>query len=166
MQQGNTYTVYEHINKENGKRYIGQTGLSLWRRWQGGKGYANQPRFYDDILAYGWSNFEHNVIAEGLTKEESKKLEKELINKYETWNNANGYNTYSAEWLPKKKSMVYLDHPVLCVETGIMYDSVYAAAAAMNLSSYKCIARVINDPTKKSRRFHWVQPPIRGNTNE
>lgn len=33
------YTVYKHINKINGKVYIGQTALNIERRWRKGKGY-------------------------------------------------------------------------------------------------------------------------------
>lgn len=32
-----------------------------------------KERFYSDILKYEWQHFEHNLIKDGLTKEESKK---------------------------------------------------------------------------------------------
>lgn len=98
------YKVYEHVNKVNGKRYIGQTGLCLSDRFQGGKGYSNQERFYNDILKYGWKHFEHNLIKDGLTKEESKKLERDLITKYETWNPDKGYNTWGSSSFLRKSS--------------------------------------------------------------
>ena len=156
----NRYKVYEHINKVNGKRYIGQTGLCLSDRFQGGKGYSNQERFYSDILKYGWQHFEHNLIKDGLTKEESKKLERDLITKYETWNPDKGYNTYGSDWVPDSNMEIRLDRPVICVETGIEYESIPAATKEMRLTSNTCILRVVNNPTRKSRGFHWVQLPI------
>ena len=44
------------------------------------------------ILAHGWDGFTHEVVADNLNKEEADKLEKELIEKYDTTNPKFGYN--------------------------------------------------------------------------
>jgi len=58
----NNFCVYKHVNKINGKVYIGQT-CSLETRWsRNGQNYINCPRFYSAIKKYGWDGFEHTVI--------------------------------------------------------------------------------------------------------
>lgn len=87
------YCVYMHINKINGKRYIGQT-MNLKNRWRpNGYGYKSSPHFYNAIKKYGWDNFDHYIIQKNLTKEEADKLEDLNIVAYNTMNNKFGYNT-------------------------------------------------------------------------
>lgn len=89
-----TYCVYVHINKINGKKYVGQTvkGNKPWRRWDNGNGYVNCKYFYHAIKKYGWDNFEHEVIANNLTAEEADNFERLLIVKLDTMNPDKGYN--------------------------------------------------------------------------
>lgn len=86
-----TYCVYCHTNKINGKRYIGQTCQKPEQRWQNGNGYKGQ-RFYNAIQLYGWDNFSHEILAEGLTKEEADQREIQLIGEFNTTNPLFGYN--------------------------------------------------------------------------
>lgn len=81
-----------HINKENGKVYIGITSQSLKDRWHNGKGYHGML-FERAINKYGWDGFEHIVVAEGLSKEEACTMEKELIAEYDATDNSKGYNS-------------------------------------------------------------------------
>ena len=85
------FTVYMHITPSN-KKYIGITSKDLSERF-GSNGclYRNQI-FGRAIKKYGWNNIKHIVIAQNLTKEEAKKLEIELIAKYDTTNPKYGYN--------------------------------------------------------------------------
>ena len=77
------YTVYEHVNKINKKRYIGITSQNPQQRWRcNGCNYKSSPRFYYAIQKYGWDNFEHNILFQNLTKEEACKKEQELIKFY------------------------------------------------------------------------------------
>lgn len=85
------YTIYEHVSKD-GKRYIGITSQKLRVRWRNGEGYAKNIHFYRSIQKYGWDNFQHNIIAENIDEENTKKMEKELIKKYNTTNPLYGYN--------------------------------------------------------------------------
>lgn len=58
-----TYCVYAHINKVNGKIYIGQTCRKPEYRWNDGKGYKECTYFYNAIEKYGWDNFDHEILA-------------------------------------------------------------------------------------------------------
>lgn len=71
------YTVYIHKNKVNDKIYVGITGRTVEERWgYNGNGYYRNKHFYDSILKYGWDNFEHIIIKEGLSQEEAGNLNK------------------------------------------------------------------------------------------
>ena len=85
------YCVYKHTCP-NGKVYIGITGLSPTRRWQHGKNYISNTYFYRAIEKYGWDNIKHEILAEGLSKEEAGRREKELIAFYKSDRRNYGYN--------------------------------------------------------------------------
>lgn len=90
------YTVYVHTNKENGMRYVGITRQDVSVRWQaGGNGYRKQEHFWRAIQKYGWDNFEHEIVASGLSKNDACALEQELITKYDSCDNTKGYNKSS-----------------------------------------------------------------------
>ena len=89
----NNFTVYAHINKTNGKRYIGITGASVQRRWRpDGSGYKKNPFFWNAIQKYGWDEFDHVIIAEGIAKEEACQMERDLIARYQSNDLVHGYN--------------------------------------------------------------------------
>lgn len=89
---GNIYTVYMHINKINGKKYIGITQQNVKKRWQNGYGYINNPHFYLAIKKYGWGNFYHIILFDNLYAEQAYVIEAELIRKYKTQDDNYGYN--------------------------------------------------------------------------
>src|SRR5699024_10487076 len=101
--------LYEHVNKENGKKYIGITNNHLIRWRNKGIGYkpykGSISKFWNAIEKYGWDNFEHNILLEGLTFEEACSKEKEERSKYdirkELYNIAQGGNG----------RIIYLEHP-------------------------------------------------------
>lgn len=88
----NNYTLYMHKNKENGKVYIGITCRNPEERWANGNGYYRNNHFYNSIKKYGWDNFEHIIIASGLTQEKAEQMEIEYIAKYDSTNRNKGYN--------------------------------------------------------------------------
>lgn len=92
--RNDTYCVYIHTNKINGKKYIGQTinGEDPNKRWKNGFGYEHQKYFYNAIQKYGWDNFDHEVVASNLTKEQADNIEKRLIKEFDTKNRDCGYN--------------------------------------------------------------------------
>jgi hypothetical protein len=86
------YSVYVHQNKINGKRYIGITSQKPEDRWRKGKKYTENKQFTDDIIKYGWDNFTHIVICSNLEKKEAENRERDLIIKYNTTDDTQGYN--------------------------------------------------------------------------
>jgi group I intron endonuclease len=80
------YTIYAHINKCNGKTYIGQTCQSLERRWRKGDGYSNNVYFKRALDKYGWDNFLHLILYSNLSKEQANQLEITLIQYYKSIN--------------------------------------------------------------------------------
>ena len=86
------YTVYKHINKINGKVYIGQTCINPNSRWRNGKGYIHNQYFYNAIQKYGWDNFEHIIISQNLTQDEANIMEESLIRFHKSTDRNKGYN--------------------------------------------------------------------------
>lgn len=87
----NHYTVYVHISPM-GLRYYGITGRDVKVRWNNGNGYIHNKHFYRAIQKYGWDAFRHEMVAEGLTKQEACRIEEMLIDKYHTQDPRYGYN--------------------------------------------------------------------------
>jgi group I intron endonuclease len=85
------YTVYRHT-APNGKVYIGITSMEPERRWNNGYGYKRQPYFMNAIRKYGWDNFKHEILFDGLDKEEAERKEIELIAQCRSDEKAYGYN--------------------------------------------------------------------------
>lgn len=98
IENGN-YCVYIHTSP-NGKMYVGQTRQKPEYRWNNGNGYLSknkhgkysQPALAHAIIKYGWDNFEHEIVASNLTKEEADNFEKLLIKKLNTMDSRYGYN--------------------------------------------------------------------------
>lgn len=88
------YSVYMHINKINQKKYIGITKNKPEERWLNGYGYKKQA-FYNAIQKYGWDNFEHVILFDGLSQSEACQKEIDLISYYKTNNKLYGYNISS-----------------------------------------------------------------------
>lgn len=83
------YSVYVHVFPD-GKKYIG-VSKDPQKRWKSnGSGYISNHEMYRAICKYGWDNIEHNVVETGLTREEAKAKERELINEHNSIKN--GFN--------------------------------------------------------------------------
>ena len=82
------YCVYRH-SFPNGKHYIG-ISKDAEHRWRNGKGYDSQPKIAKAIAYYGWENIDHVIICNGLTLTQAQKLERELIDAYDSIEH--GYN--------------------------------------------------------------------------
>lgn len=85
------YKVYVHVNKINGKIYIGQTcnSLSIRAGRKSGIGYKHSTHFYNAIQKYGWENFEHIILIDSLSLEMANIIEEELIKKYNSMDRKN-----------------------------------------------------------------------------
>lgn len=86
-----SYVVYKHT-VPNGKVYIGVTCQALNKRWLNGLGYSHNDYFFKAIKKYGWQNIKHEILFDGLTKEEACKKEIELIAAYKSNQREYGYN--------------------------------------------------------------------------
>ena len=75
------YCVYVHINKINGKIYVGQTCQNPKYRWGNGEGYKRSSYFYNAIRKHGWDNFEHIIVLSNLSLEDANYFEEILIEK-------------------------------------------------------------------------------------
>ena len=64
------YCVYKHTFP-NGKIYIGVTSINPLRRWENGFGYRKQTVMFRAICKYGWDNIQHEILFDGLAKEEA-----------------------------------------------------------------------------------------------
>ena len=85
------WKVYKHTSP-SGKVYVGVTKQKPENRWNGGKGYRTNKRFHNAITKYGWDNFTHEIVADGLTEREAVELETELIKRFNSANKKYGYN--------------------------------------------------------------------------
>ena len=104
------FYVYMHINKKNNKAYVGITSRNNPEyRWRNGEGYATQLKFYRAIIKEGWENFEHKLIATGLSKAEAVKLEKQLIKQYNTIEKGYNVDEGGNANTQQKKAIYWLD---------------------------------------------------------
>lgn len=86
--------LYMHISP-SGRKYIGITKQEPNERWKNGKGYKNNPYFERAIKKYGWDNFQHIILFDGLTEDEANELEKIYIDMFDTTNPKKGYNLHT-----------------------------------------------------------------------
>lgn len=89
--QEKKYYIYKHT-APNGKVYIGMTSKNPQERWDSGHGYRKHKYFWNAIKKYGWNNINHEILYDGLTKDEACQLEINLINLYDSTDHQKGYN--------------------------------------------------------------------------
>ncbi len=87
----NNYCVYVHTVPD-GRRYVGITCNEPETRWNGGRGYKQNPLFFNAIMKYGWINITHEIVAENLTEQEASNKEDELIQLYKSDDVEHGFN--------------------------------------------------------------------------
>ena len=148
------YTIYCHRNKINNKTYIGQTKHQpYWKRWTGtGSPYKGCPRFQLAIKKYGWDNFQHFKIIDGLTIKEANYYEELLISLFDTSNPENGYNvslggnnrTMSEETRQKIKD----HHADFSGANHPMYGKHHTEETKQKIRE-KAIGRILSEETKK-----------------
>ena len=89
--QTKNYLLYKHTSP-GGKVYIGITSQRPELRWRGGKGYLSNDHFFNAIMKYGWDNFQHDIVATGLSRDEACAMERALIRLYHSDDPMRGYN--------------------------------------------------------------------------
>ena len=86
----NTFCVYCHISPSN-KKYVG-ISCDPQKRWASGRGYSKNYRFYRAIKKYGWDSFKHIIVADNLSTEDAKDMERKLISQWNLTDFKFGYN--------------------------------------------------------------------------
>ena len=170
-----SYCVYQHTSPD-GKVYIGVTRQDPQARWCGGFGYASNLYFLTDIMTYGWLNFQHEVLADGLQEEQAFEMEAELIAQHNSTNPLFGYNLNAGSARKPKKGLLAkaeLDmklmdvprpssspsssspasKPVRCVETGVMFPSLSSAARYLNTHKSSLRKQILKG--QRCRGYHW-----------
>lgn len=183
-----TWKIYKHTNLINGKAYIGQTSATDPKtRWANGRGYNRRnPIFYNAIQKYGWDNFSHEILVDGITTlEEANRLEIEFIAKYHTYikdPECWGYNTtiggsgrshlqleetkqkisnslkgrIFTEEHKEKISKTLKRKRIICIETGIVYESISEAARQTGIRRENLKAAV-NRSRSSAGNYHWAE---------
>ena len=100
------YIVYKHTSP-SGNVYIGQTCRINQRFGNNGINYKGSTLFWNAIQKCGWDNIKHEILFEGLTKEEADRIEIELIAKYKelgiSYNLAPGGANFGTHWTDEQK---------------------------------------------------------------
>ena len=127
------YSLYVHTNKINGKRYIGITKRQPPEaRWgSNGNHYRESPHLYSAIQKYGWDNFEHEIIASGMTRDDACLLEKYYIAHYDSQDRRYGYNTFEGGTAP------------------IIPPEVREKMSKSMMGNKNCLGRVTSEETKR-----------------
>jgi group I intron endonuclease len=89
------YEIYVVTNKDNGKKYVGQTCQGVRQRWSQHKSVARSGvdnYFYRAIRAHGEDAFEVEVVEEIDTLEQANDAEKKWIALFESIDSKKGYN--------------------------------------------------------------------------
>lgn len=90
------WKLYVHTNTINGKKYVGITSkTNPEHRWNGGRGYKENPHFAAAIDKYGWDKFTHAILYDDLTESQAKNLERAFIAHWKTQDSKFGYNMTS-----------------------------------------------------------------------
>ncbi len=182
---GKEYCIYIHINKINNKVYIGQTSqFPPSKRWLGGEGYQNCPKFYNAIKKYGWDNFEHIILEKGLTLIQANEKEQYYIKLYNSIDN--GYNIkvggsnseltkehknkirksnqkvfkqkFESDEYRNKMRKIHIQaqgKKVICLETGKIFDSQTLAAEWCGLKTSSHISGCCKGKRKTAGGYHW-----------
>lgn len=153
------YTVYMHTSP-NGKRYVGITGQTVKARWgRDGVGYKPCSYFWHAICKHGWGSIAHQIIAEGLTEEEAKRSEKELIAFYKTRDPSCGYNLTSGGdglcgWTPSAATRAAIS----ASQKGRTFTAEHCAKiSAANKGKQYCLGIKHTDESKQNMRDGWAR---------
>lgn len=164
--------VYRHTSP-SGKVYIGITRNQPEIRWRSGRGYYRNSYFYRAIKKYGWDNFEHEILIDGLTDDEALQEEKRLISLHRSNEPEYGYNLlwgpYDLEnrkksYTPERRADARsrwsgADNPnaraVICLETLTVYATSVDAQKETGASKITaCCKRAYKHRT--SGGYHWA----------
>lgn len=155
--------IYKITNLKNGKIYIGQTKKSCLRRWNE---HVNASRFFSTsrlhkaIAKYGRDSFSQETLFVSFCRKQLDEAEKTLIADFQCLDPQKGYNTivggrgchrlfFPAEEIDRrKKAMPSNKKAVICLQTGLVFDSINEASECLNIG-----ARSIGKAANGKRKF-------------
>lgn len=163
-----SWIVYKHVSP-SGKVYVGITS-NIKNRWAA-DGYYYQLSdtvFSRALKKYGWNNFQHIIIEEGLTQEEACTKEKQLIAFYKTqgicYNITDGGLGYSGEHSQehnKHKSEARINNSAveyLVIDKDFNYITCKTEKEAAEFlgGNQRNISHVLNQPIGYTFRKHYI----------
>lgn len=151
----NTYTVYCHTNKINGKKYIGITSREPKKRWGHNGGNYKGQKFYNAIQKYGWDNFGHEILKENLSKTKAENMEIDLIEKFNTRDDKFGYNVAIGGMLTDEFSIKSVDQYDLDGVFICNWKSIIETAKFHNIDS-SIIVDMCKGQTKRSKLCNYI----------
>lgn len=147
-----SWSVYVHTNRFNNKHYVGVTHKQPEKRWQNGYGYKTQP-FFNAIQKYGWENFDHEIVAGNLTKDEALNFEQLLIEKLDSFIWSNGYNASIGGGVPAFEATPIVQFD-LRGNFIAEYDGIYKAERKFGIPSSNIVA-CCNGTTARAHGYIW-----------
>ena len=138
------YLVYVHINKINGKKYVGITKEKPERRWGKNGCRYRTGVFAKAIAKYGWDNFEHKILFENLSQIEAQQREIDLIKEFRSFANEYGYN--STKGGERYFGFVFSDQTNVQMETELVVKLVVKLDFQWLLVSVVCIVENRTSP--------------------
>lgn len=124
-----TYCVYCHTTPSN-RRYVG-ISCDPHKRWRHGRGYEKNYLFANAINKYGWDNIKHEILYEGLSLEDAKKMEKTIIKEWNLTDHRYGMNLTAGG-------------------DGILSDMSRELMSKGSKGNKRCLGRVLSNETKES----------------
>lgn len=168
--------VYLATNKINGKQYVGQTTKTVAVRWSqhlsSAKAHLDECLFHKAIRKYGEDSFEIETIHKSECLEDLNLKEIEWINKLNThyltgigYNMSSGGKSRSGWKEERSKTKIRINKikkPVVCVETGQIFDSIKEAASFFNVTSgyMKNVTSGLKNACK-SLHFDYLNPSLK-----
>ncbi len=146
------YKIYMHTSPD-GRVYIGQTSQNLKKRWKCGFGYKHNDYFFANIIKYGWDNFKHEILFDGLTKEEACAKESELISLYKSNDADYGFNVSDGG-----AGRTGSGKKVYCVETNKLYKTAKQAEKETGINRTH-IGGCCRKERLTAGGFHWCFEP-------
>lgn len=151
----NNYCVYKHTTP-SGKVYIGITGRDPETRWRGGKGYRNQNfHFENAIKKYGWEHIKHEIIANCLSKQEAREMEKFFIQVFKSYDSRYGYN----KTMGGETCAIIIERSVIQYDLEGNYIQRYQSLTEASLMSNTSISRIsdcANGKRFSSNGYIWL----------
>ena len=142
------YSIYK-LTFPSGMVYVGQTTQTLNKRCVRGMAYKSNKRMIEAILDCGWDNIKKEILERVDTLEDALARERFYILENNSNDPERGYNimtNFHTVATPEEKqkhrrtvrrntSNAEPWKTVICVETGVEYESAVAAAEALGLNN-------------------------------